>query len=273
MAGGESGSFEVVAGTASPPTRRPLATPRPYPRNKLLQIVGAAATCAVSVGAAVALIDRPVATWVHEHLGDQRFGWFTTTYDAHAIKFGPFSLMAGPSEALRPLALFVFLGLAAAAASGWRPARDGRIVLTFCLSLFVAIEINGFLKFAFGRTWPESWLGLNPSWIRDGVFSFSPLHGGPGWASFPSGHTTNITTVATILWIVWPELRIAWATIVAVVVAGLVGGTYHFVSDIIGGLFLGAAIGLAMVGLMLSPEDRLDWSMLRRARRSGESLL
>jgi membrane-associated phospholipid phosphatase len=275
MVASESGSFEVVAGTAPPPTRRPQAgvdAPRPSLRNGLLQIVGAATTCAVSVGASIALIDRPVATWVHEHLGDQRFGWFTTTYDAHAIKFGPFSLMAGPSEALRPFAFFVFVVLAIAAAAGWRPGRGGRIVLAVCLSIFVASEINGVLKLAFGRPWPESWLGANPSWIRDGVFRFSPLHGGIGWASFPSGHTTSITTVATILWIVWPELRIASATIVVVVVAGLVGGNYHFVSDIIAGLFLGAAIGLGIVGLMLYPDDRLYWSMLRKARRSDESL-
>jgi membrane-associated phospholipid phosphatase len=275
MAASESGSFEVVAGTASPPTRQPQApvdVPRPNLRKGLLQIVAAAATCAVSVGASVVLIDRPVATWVHEHLGDQRFGWFTTTYDAHAIKFGPFSLMAGPSEALRPLAFFVFVVLAIAAAAGWRPGRGGRIIVALCVSILVAIEIDHVLKFVFGRTWPESWLGFNPSWIRHGVFGFSPLHGGIGWASFPSGHTTNITTLATVLWIVWPELRIASTTIVVVVVAGLVGGNYHFVSDIIAGLFLGAAIGLGIVGLMLSPDDRLDWSMLRKARRSDESL-
>jgi membrane-associated phospholipid phosphatase len=269
MAASESGSFEAVAGKAPPPMPQPRVateTPRPSLRKGLLQIVGAAGACAVLVGASVAVIDRPVATWVHEHLGDQRFGWFTATYDAHAIKFGPFSLMAGPSEALGPLAFFVFVVLSIAAAAGWRPGRGGRVVLAVCLSIFVASEINRVLKFVFGRPWPESWLSDNPSWIRDGIFGFFPFHGGIGWGSFPSGHTTNITTVATILWIVWPELRIAWAMIVVVVVAGLVGGNYHFVSDIIGGLFLGAAIGLGIVALMLSPNDRLDWSILRKAR-------
>jgi membrane-associated phospholipid phosphatase len=261
MAASETGSFEAVARTPPSTPSRPLAAAealRPGLRKGLLQIAGAVTTCAVLVGASVALIDRPVATWVHEHLRDERFGWFTTTYDAHAIKFGPFSLMAGPSEALRPLAFFVFVVLAIAAAAGWRPGRGGRIVLAVCLSIFVASEINAALKFAFGRPWPESWLGTNPSWIRDGVFGFFPFHGGIGWASFPSGHTTNITTVATVLWVVWPALRTASATIVALVVVGLVGGNYHFVSDIIGGLFLGVAIGLGIVGLMLSREDRLD---------------
>ncbi len=98
-------------------------------------------------------------------------------------------------------------------------------------------------------------MGDNLSWIRDGVFGFFPFHQGPGWGSFPSGHTAVITTTATILWLVWPELRIVW--VVASVVVGLIGANYHFVSDIIGGLYLGVAIGLGMAALTLSPNDRL----------------
>lgn len=41
-------------------------------------------------------------------------------------------------------------------------------------------------------------------------------------------------------------------------------GNYHFVSDIIGGLYLGVAVGVGVAGLMLSPGDRLA-----SARRSN----
>jgi membrane-associated phospholipid phosphatase len=187
---------------------------------------------------------------------------FKASYDGHLLVIGPFSLMASPAQALGPFAVFVLAILAVAAAAGWGPKMRGRIVLALILSIFAAMEINSVAKSVFGRTWPESWLGDNPSWIRDGVFGFFLFHGGPGWASFPSGHTTVITTPATLLWIVWPELRIVWATTVAVVIAGLIGANYHFVSDIIGGLFLGAAIGLGIARLMLSPKDRLNWSTL-----------
>jgi len=114
------------------------------------------------------------------------------------------------------------------------------------VSVFAANEINSFLKGLFGRTWPESWLGDNPSWIRDGVFGFFPFHGGLAWTSFPSGHTTTITATAAILWVVCPELKVAWAALVAVVVTGLIAGNYHFVSDVIAGLYLGAGIGLGL---------------------------
>jgi membrane-associated phospholipid phosphatase len=85
--------------------------------------------------------------------------------------------------------------------------------------------------------------GKHPSWIRDGVFGFFPFHGGPEWGSFPLGHTTIVATTATILWLVWPELRVVWGAIVAMVAAGLIAGNYHFLSDIIGGLYLGVPSG------------------------------
>jgi membrane-associated phospholipid phosphatase len=229
----------------------------------LLQILGAAASCAVLVIVSVWLIDRPVATWVHEHLGDSRFAWLRMSYEGHLLPIGPFSLMAGPAEALRPLALTVLVLMALAVAAGWRPKRRGRVVLALSLSITVALAMNQAAKVVFGRTWPESWRGDNPSWIRDGVFSFYPFHGGGGWGSFPSGHTTVITTVATLLWFVWPELRVLWAALVAMVVTGLIGANYHFVSDIIGGFYLGLAIGIGSGGLMFALNDRTNRSIIQ----------
>ena len=64
-------------------------------------------------------------------------------------------------------------------------------------------EIVAISKGLFGRTWPESWLGNNPSWIRDGVFRFFPFHGGAGLGFlFPLGHAAVITATATLLWVV-----------------------------------------------------------------------
>jgi membrane-associated phospholipid phosphatase len=111
------------------------------------------------------------------------------------------------------------------AAKGSRPDRPA-----LCLSTFATAGIRGALKIGFGRTWPESWLGDNPSWIRDSVFGFFPFHGGRRWESFPSDHRIGMPSLATVLWVVWPKLRIAWATMIGVVVTGLIGANYHFVS-------------------------------------------
>ena len=259
MTARRSGPLPDVAASVLDPKPRGSerwATPLRSFRRPLLRIAVAAASCAVLVGVLAALVDRPVATWVHRHL-DGRFVWFGATYDGRPRQVGPFDLMASPSEGLGALATLGFALLAFVASSGWRPAARGRSVLALCVSVFAAMEINSVVKGVFGRTWPDSWLGDNPSWIRDGVFGFFPFHLGPGWSSFPSGHTTVITTFATLLWLVWPERRAVWAALVAVVAAGLIGSNTHFVSDIVGGLYLGVAVGLGCAALMLSPNDRL----------------
>ena len=206
----ESGPLEGIAGPAPVARRRAEEAGKTVWRNglgALLPILGAAVVCTVAVGVSVALIDRPVATWVHEHLGYQWYAWFPVNFHGHLLGLDPFSIMAAPSEALRPLSALVFVVLAIAASAGWRPRFRGRIALALCLSVFASLVISSIAKEAFGRTWPESWLGSNPSWIRDGVYGFFPFHGGDGWGSFPSGHTSVVTAPATILWLVWPELR------------------------------------------------------------------
>jgi hypothetical protein len=68
MTSRESGSLEYVAGPAPVTRGRPDEAGKTLWRNRLgalLPILGAAAMCTVSVGVSVALIDRPVATWVH----------------------------------------------------------------------------------------------------------------------------------------------------------------------------------------------------------------
>ena len=218
-------------------------------------VLGAAVSCALFVGLSVALVDRPAATWIHAHLGTRRFAWFTSTYYGPPLPFGPFGLMATPSAALPLAAALLFAALAFGAYAGRRLGEGGRALLATCVAVFAANEIVAFLKGVFGRTWPESWLGNNPSWVRDGVFGFFPFHGGQEWASFPSGHTAVVTAAATVLWIVSPDLKLAWAALVALVVVGLIGGNYHFVSDVIAGLYFGAGIGLGTARLMLSPGD------------------
>jgi undecaprenyl-diphosphatase len=73
--------------------------------------------------------------------------------------------------------------------------------------------------------------------------------GTPTNAGFPSGHTTNAFTVATIMWSRYPASRIpfvalAIATGVSMIILGL-----HFPSDVIGGSFLGIFCGTFVLGL------------------------
>jgi membrane-associated phospholipid phosphatase len=83
----------------------------------------------------------------------------------------------------------------------------------------------------------------NPSFIRDGAYGFNFFHGGPGYASFPSGHTAATCAVISVLWIMVPKWRPLYALVVLAVAAGLIGANYHFLSDVIAGGFVGSSTG------------------------------
>jgi len=70
-----------------------------------------------------------------------------------------------------------------------RPFSGVQSIGLACSMSFIAANfITNQLKYALGRTWPDTWIQNNPSLIQNGVFGFNPFHGGPGFASFPSGH-------------------------------------------------------------------------------------
>lgn len=186
-------------------------------------------SCPVLVGFCIAVVDRGAAAVAHADLVPHR-----AFFDALTHVVDPVPPLAG-------------LGLAAAglaALCGWRPGPVGRLLLACCLATAIAIVLKDQLKYAFGRLWPETWVDNNPSLIGTGAYGFFPFHGGRGWASFPSGHTTLITAPMTVLWRGLPRWRPLVALPVVLVVVGLFGADYHFVGDMVAGLYLGTACGL-----------------------------
>jgi membrane-associated phospholipid phosphatase len=133
--------------------------------------------------------------------------------------------------------------------AGMRHAVVLRIAFTALVSFALAEAIKASLKIAFGRTWPETWVDSNPSYINDGKYGFFPFHGGPGYASFPSGHMTAAAAVMTVAWFMLPRGRVAWAIVMVLSAAGLVAMNYHFVSDVIAGFFLGSGVAVMVVVL------------------------
>ena len=140
--------------------------------------------------------------------------------------------------------------LVVAAAAGWPPRVHGRIVLALCLSTFATVGIRGALKIGFGRTWPESWLGDNPSWVRDRVFDFFPFHGGRGW---------GILSVRPyqLAWQAWR--RSAWATMIG---CRCQSANYHFTSEMTAGFLLGARHWVWNYQTDVDQKERLNWSIM-----------
>jgi membrane-associated phospholipid phosphatase len=186
-----------------------------------------ALSCLALIGASVAFIDRPLALLMHRLF--HRTDWILPLA---AIGQIPLSL-AGPALIVAALAAWF----------GWRPGDRGWSAVFCAVAVVIATSFKDALKEAFGRTWPETWVHGNPSFIRDRVYGFFPFHGGEGWASFPSGHTAAIGAVAGVLWSRAPELRWLWALLMALTGVGLVADTYHFLGDVIAGGYLGFACG------------------------------
>jgi membrane-associated phospholipid phosphatase len=191
------------------------------------------AVTVAAVAVSYAWLDRPIALFAHEQLAP----------------FDVFAKLTHIPEFTTPLVLIAFVVLGLWGMGGQGLTRLQTVLILSAAGLAVAAAVKDQLKFAFGRTWPETWVRSNPSFIHDGVFGFFPFHGGPGYASFPSGHTTAICAVMSVLWICYPRYRVLYGLSIAAVAVGLVGANFHFLSDVIAGAFLGCSIGWLSVSI------------------------
>ncbi len=200
-----------------------------------MQIWGIASGLTVAAGVACYLfVDRPLALFIHARLSEFRSFFIVVTFIPD-----PFLVIAA--------VVIVVVGLRRV--MGRPLSRPYAVALLWSIGLFVTVALKNFFKFSFGRTWPETWVDDNPSFIREGVYGFNPFHGGKGFTAFPSGHMAVICFAMTVLWICYPRLRAAYALLIAVVAIGLMGANYHFPSDVIAGGFLGISIGCLSIAL------------------------
>jgi len=205
------------------------------PRRRLL---GAALSCMILTGLAIAFVDRPASTWSHAMLhGLVGFQWLTHLVDPTL-----------------PAAVVVLVAAGVGALSGWPPPPWFKTLIACSVATVIAVVIKDELKYACGRLWPETWINHNPSWIGNAAFGFFPFHGGEGWGSFPSGHTTRMAAFMAVLWLRVPRLRWLWTTLVSLVALGLFGADYHFVGDIIAGAYLGVACAVGVHAWMFRHE-------------------
>jgi membrane-associated phospholipid phosphatase len=172
-------------------------------------------------------LDRPIALLVH--------GQFPHHDIAARLTHIP--------DPLIPLAVVVFLGLGLVCLSGRPLSKFPAAVLVCSISLIMAEATKNQFKFIFGRTWPDTWVQNNPSFIHDGVYGFNLFHDGAGYASFPSGHTAVTGALISVLWILYPKLRALYLLVIFAVAIGLIGANYHFLSDVIAGAFVGVSTG------------------------------
>src|SRR2546428_10538988 len=120
-----------------------------------------------------------------------------------------------------------------------RDSNEWTSSLLLAVAMVSAMALTDILKAAFNLPRPSQVPSL-------GITPRGEIPTNPG---FPSGHTTNAFTVATVIWSRYPDWRVpfvllAIATGVSMIILGL-----HFPSDVIGGVFLGIFCGTFVLGL------------------------
>jgi membrane-associated phospholipid phosphatase len=161
--------------------------------------------------------------------------------------FGQFEVVGSFTEApsfFSPLAALVFV-IFLVRRVAFRPIGKLDIALVLSdVSILLAKFALPPLKFIFGRTWPQY---HHPSLVSDGVYGFNFLHAGSAFKSFPSGHMGSICALVVVLWIFYPRFRLIYTASIAAMATGLVVGNYHFLSDVIGGSFVGWSTSILVV--------------------------
>lgn len=183
-------------------------------------------SCIILVSAAYWWVDKSVVFFVAEHriYQCQIFKWFTHIPDIiNAVTFLIYSIV------------MIRFGYA-------KTFHMDKIFLAAANSVAITYFLRGILKIIFGRYWPATWVDNNLSLLHDNAYGFNWFHGGEAYASFPSGHAAGVFAAMTIFWLVYPALRWLIAIPMLLIIIGLIGMNYHFVSDIIAGAFLGAMV-------------------------------
>jgi membrane-associated phospholipid phosphatase len=193
-------------------------------RNWLMAL---AATATAAVVCAV-WIDRPVAEFSDAHLRHTA-AW---VWIAHA---------------LAPLdAVLVLSGLFACLCGVWaifaQPLPPWtQTPLRCALAAVGATVVCLLLKHFFGRTSPD------PAFVQGHLYQFHILHGGFHRQSFPSGTAAISAAIVSVLWMTAPRLRAAGGLVVVLLSAAVVLANFHWLGDVVAGIYLGAFIGWAVV--------------------------
>lgn len=206
-------------------------------------VVIAFALAVIEIAGLVAMlvwfVDRPLAEALRaQFAGNPVFVWMTY-----------------PAKPLASISALLLIGLAVRAGANAGLTRRENALLRGACAILIAWAFTYILKEVCGRTWPETWVDNNPSYFGTGTYGFFPFAGGIKYAAFPSGHMTVIAAFAGALW--FKRFKWRWIGIVLSisVAIGLLGANYHWLSDIIAGTFIGAAVAFACTRLRFGITD------------------
>ncbi len=171
-------------------------------------------------------LDLSIATWVHRHplpvLVSAPLFPLTQVYD--------------------PLVLLAYAGLCVLGLnylSKMAFTRPPAVALAAVLGIIITDAGKVLLKSIFGRSPPAVFFSIHhPGQV---AYGFNWFYAGA--SSFPSGHMAAACALFIVLWRCYPRGRAFYVLGAASVAATLILLSFHFLSDIIAGAFLGGSVG------------------------------
>ncbi|MFJ2992064.1 phosphatase PAP2 family protein [Pandoraea sp. NPDC087047] len=219
--------------TEPAPNAEPTPSPPPSPSSPCLRTAWLSAlACLLLALVAIPWIDRPVVDFAHTHT--QGIRWIQIIAELPS----PLFVLAWPTFLIIGAVLYFRRTLPSWAVTLWLAGG----------AVGVASLAKQALKFVFGRTWPDTWIRDNSSYLRDGVFEFKLFDGNyAAYSSFPSGHLTVILAFTTVLALRHRVMRVPCAIAIALTAFGQIACAYHWTSDALAGAALGIVVGSLFV--------------------------
>ncbi|ACA87933.1 phosphatase PAP2 family protein [Shewanella woodyi] len=167
----------------------------------------------------ILFIDRHLADFIHQHEVANSFTKLLSNIPALLETLAAIALLCCLVPKLR--------------------SKLSALVIHLLFTLLLATVIRFGAKALFGRTWPETWVDNNPSWINDRIEAFHPFAEGVAYNSFPSGHALFTFALASTFWFHLPRYRLFWAACMLGVFIGQLSQNYHYLGDLLAGASLG----------------------------------
>jgi len=182
--------------------------------------------CGILVALSLLIADRSFALAMHRRFFDSASYWT-------ALAIFPAFEVGG---AVLLVAALTLLAVRGKRLTGWMLQ-----LVAAAAAGTVALVVAELLKAGLGRT------PVYPTFLVDRVSAWRPLHLG----NFPSATTASVTAVMTVAWQSWPSGRLIWTIIGLLAPVMILITNSHWLSDVIGGAFLGWALGVRTNQLML----------------------
>jgi len=181
-------------------------------------VIAAAALC-------IFFVDRPFALWVAERAHR------TSVYAAGMFTLQLLDVLSAAGA--------VFLAIAWVSGRWYRAPEALRRAVVAGIAATVAVLAALILKLAVGRS------DVYPSFLENHIYEVRPFAGG-NFRAFPSGTMAAAVAFAAGAGLTRRGDRVLAAVIILVIVETLVVTNSHWLSDLIGGAYLGALAGGAV---------------------------